>query len=148
MADDREWMREHPKSVWTGGGVPSKMMGVPPPPALEEWGETWRDASDDYLIGLAARVYGNEAAAAMPALIESNRRLRTAIASFEERSMASDQQLIGAEQQLLNTIERFNTQADRQATRMMWLTIAMFLLAAVQTGATIAQVWLAMKGVP
>lgn len=123
MADDQLPMKEHPHSIWTLGGIPQKYQGLPSPADLESWGTTWKAASDDYLIGVAARQYGTDTAAALPAMIESQRRLRTAIDTFDERSNASAQRLVDVEERLLKTIETFNTEADKQTSKIIRLTV-------------------------
>ena len=83
MKDDGP-MKEHPLSIWALGGVPGGAIGGTPAPAdLESWGASWRGASYEYLIGVAARAYGmNSETAAMPAFLKSQRRLRVAIDEF------------------------------------------------------------------
>src|SRR5579864_6046452 len=94
-------MREHPHSVWTLGGIPAGAHERPAAGDIETWGRTWAAATDDYLIGVSARAYGTNAeTAAMPAFIESQRRLRGAIGSFEAESRTAVQNLIETEQRL------------------------------------------------
>ena len=49
--------------------------------ALEERGHTWRNASDEYLVGFVMESWGTDAANQTPAVMEMQRRLALAIRS-------------------------------------------------------------------
>jgi uncharacterized protein (DUF2126 family) len=87
------------------------MLGVPSPSDLEKWGETWRHASYEYLIGTAARQYGLDTSAALPAQIDSQRRLHEAIVAFDGR-------MVDHSQQLAHTVE----ESGRSTARLVDLT--------------------------
>jgi len=92
-------MRVHPFCVWTLGGIPAGEGSRPSATDIESWVETWHKASDEYLIGVAARAHGqNSETANMPALIESHRRFRIALASFEETSRKYSESVVQAHQ--------------------------------------------------
>lgn len=146
MSEDQPSMREHPYSIWTLGGIPQKYQGVPSPADLESWGATWKAASDDYLIGVAARQYGTDTAAALPAMIESQRRFRAAIATFDERSNAAAQRLVDVQERLLTTIETFNAAADKQTSKIIRLTVRIEWLTWVLVTIGVIQIALMLKG--
>lgn len=102
-------MKEHPHSIWTLG-LGGESGGTPAPADLESWGATWKAASDDYLIGLAAK-QNDAASMAMPALIESERRLRAEIAAFNAAATAQVSELV-----------TLSKEAGRQADRVIRLT--------------------------
>lgn len=131
-------MNQHPFSVWTLGGIPAGESGTKPSPGdLESWGTTWRQASDEYLIGVAARAYGqNSETAAMPAFIESQRRLRIEIAKFNEAATAQIAQLVG-----------LSESAGRQADKMIRLTWWIGALTVILGFIACLQLW-AMLVVP
>ena len=124
-------MERHPHSVWTLGGLPQGYTGVPSPADLESWGATWREASDEYLIGLGARQYGVDSAPAIPAQIESQRRLKLAIVAFEESSQANAHRLIEAESKLLTAIDAASDAADKQTAEVIRLTNSLRVLTVV-----------------
>lgn len=111
------------------------MSGVPSPADLESWGATWKAASDEYLIGLAARQYGVDTAAALPAMIESQRRLRTEISEFNSAATSQVTELI-----------RLSKDAGRQAQTMIYLTWAIAALTVVLGIIAGVQLWAMLKG--
>ena len=104
-------MAKHPLSVWSMQGTPD--AGRTPAPAdVESWGLTWKEASYEYLIGVAARAFGtNSETVAAPAFIESQRRLRLAIDEFNAVATKQGGELV--------TLTR---QAGRQADTVIRLT--------------------------
>lgn len=121
-------MDKHPLSAWTQGGIPASDVGVPAPADLESWGASWTAATDDYLVGLAARQYGTAATAnAMPALIESQRRLRRAIEAFDATASAQSEKLIALTNKLV-VLTRW----------IIGLTVVLGVLAALQ-------LWVALR---
>jgi hypothetical protein len=134
-------MKEHPFSVWTLGGIPSGAHGVPSPTDLESWGATWSGASHEYLIGVAARAYGqNSETVSMPALIESQRRLADAIAVFEESARTRTQTLLEAQGRLLAAVDAFSDCTTSQNAQMIKLTHALRVLTVVLIGLGIIQI--------
>ena len=61
----------------------------------------------------------------MPALIESQRRLRVAVEKFEDTSRASAKQLVAAEELLLRAIQTSSDCASQQTAHAIRLTLAM-----------------------
>jgi hypothetical protein len=135
-------MEKHPHSVWTLGGLPQGYTGVPSPADLESWGKTWAAASDDYLIGLAARVYGDAAPAAVPALIESQRRLKLSIAAFEQSARQSAHTLNDMQRSVLTAIDAASDAADKQTAEVINLTRSTWFLTWVLVAVGILQILL------
>jgi hypothetical protein len=142
-------MKEHPHSVWTLGGIPGGNLGVPSPADLESWGATWKGVSDEYLIGVAARQHGGDITVSMPALIESQRRLKGAIASFDESMEKHSEALARSVEdssrqtaRLVDLTQETSAQTERviELTRVMkrltvviaWLTVAAAFFAGIQ----------------
>lgn len=136
-------MAEHPRSIWTAGGIPREMLGVPSPADLEEWGATWHGASYEYLIGTAARQYGSDTSAALPAQIESQRRLHAAIVSFDARMAEHSTQLARTVEESAHSAARLvalTEQTSTQTNEVIALTKTMKTLTKVITYLTIASV--------
>ena len=135
-------MREHPFSVWALGGIPGGEQGTPSPTDLESWGKTWSGASYEYLIGVSARAYSqNSETVAMPAMIESQRRLTDAIAVFEKSARDSSQTLLNVQSRLLVAIQASSDCAATQTDEVIKLTralkvytIVLALIGVVQIG--------------
>jgi hypothetical protein len=53
----------------------SQGAGFPTPATLEERGRTWRDASEEYLIGFVMESWGTDSANQTSAVVEMQRRL-------------------------------------------------------------------------
>lgn len=127
-------MDKHPHSVWSLGGIPSGENRVPAAADVESWGTTWREATDEYLTGVAARAYGQLAeTAASPALIESQRRLTESIKTFNSAATAQVAELV-----------TLSTEAGRQATtmiRLTWAIIALTVVLGIIAGAQLWAMW-------
>src|SRR5579872_4957763 len=111
-------MGEHPFSVWTlreiPGGDPN---GVPAPADIESWGATWKAASYEYLVGVAARAFAhNSDTATMAALIESQRRLTAGIDHFEASTRDLQTQLLTAIRASSDSADKFAVQAQKLNT--------------------------------
>lgn len=127
-------MNKHPISVWSMGGTPSgDVTGRPSPADVESWGASWTAASDDYLVGLAARQI-DPTTNAIAALIESQRRLKGAIAVFEDSARASSRTLLDAQTKLLTSIDAFSDCSSQQTAEMIKLTDRLRVLTWVLVG--------------
>lgn len=129
-------MKEHPRSVWSGGGIPSgDAVGRPTPSDVEAWGATWKEATDEWLIGFAARQHGVDAATAMPALIESQRRLKGAIEVFNRQSGEQTQ-----------TVIALTKKVERLTFVITLLTSAAVIFGLIQASAAAGQLYRWYRG--
>lgn len=102
-------------------------------------GET---VTDEYMIGLAARQSGNDAAVAMPALIASQCRLRRVIEKFDANTQAHSEALrasvdVSAREtaRLVGLTGETSAQTGeviRLTKQLKWLTVAIGTLTLVQ----------------
>jgi hypothetical protein len=136
-------MKDHPHSIWTLGGIPGGDTGRPSPADLESWGASWHGASDQYLIGVAARAFGqNSETASMPAFIESQRRLRDAIATFEASARAASETLATAQSRLLAAVDASSDCTAAQNAQMIRLTNALMIYTIVLAAIGVVQLGL------
>ena len=130
-------MDKHPLRIWSVGGAPAPAFGATPAPAdVESWGESWKSATYEYLIGVAARAWGtNSETVAAPAFIESQRRLRAAIDDFNTASTRQTTQLLAQSQE-----------ASRQTDTLIRLTYWIIGLTVVLGVIAAVQLWAMLKG--
>jgi hypothetical protein len=102
-------MKDHPSNKYTDAGSSTGSVEE-----LEAKGSTWRDATDEYLIGFVTQFGGQTQAIQTPAVIEMQRRLMVAVRASSD----SADKFAGLAYNLNVSIKRY--------------TVAMFVLATVQ----------------
>lgn len=134
-------MREHPYSIWSLGGLPSRDAGgTPAPPDVESWGATWRAATPDYLVGVAAR-QTPQGAVAIAALIESQRRLDHSIVAFDQDTRAHAEALKASVEETgrhTSRLVELTQQTSAQTDEIIELTRVMKRLTVIITVLTVA----------
>jgi hypothetical protein len=119
------------------GGIPAGVGDRPAAADLESWGATWNAASYEYLIGVSARAYGQNAeTASMPAFIESQRRLTVAISAFEKSTTAAINEFNRASTTQISELVRLSKNTERLTKILIWVTVAIVLLTLILVGQT------------
>ena len=134
-------MKGHPNTKLTD------RSGFPSVAHLEVTGASWKDATDEYLVGFSTESWGTDAANQTPAVLEMQRRLKGSIETSTTQAAAHAAEQIEQQRQHTAALRAFDEASARTAAAAAAQTTEVIELTKELKGLTIVLKWLTIAAV-